>query len=140
MPLSSTLTSTVAPSTVIDDGVRFAKGIISTLCTALELLPAASEIDHVIAYIPDLNGPVALGVGDRAPSLLSTAEASPKATSVMRPVAAILISAGIVSSGGSSSLLGSVPPAYSSRLLMPSPSASPEASEASSGSKPLAVS
>ena len=83
-----------------------------------------------------MNGPDALAVGVRAPSLRSVAVASPSATSVIRPVAPILMSAGIVSSGGNSSLVGSVPAAYSSALVNPSPSRSPSASEASFGSKP----
>ena len=90
----------------------------------------------MIKVKPDLNGPVALGVGDSSPSFKSTADAVPMGTSVMRPDAPMLISAGIVSSGGNSSLVGSVPASYSSRLVNPSPSRSPLASEASFGSKP----
>ena len=52
----------------------------------------------------------------------------------------MLMSAGIVNAGGNSSLVGSVPAAYSSALVKPSPSKSVSASVASSGSRPLFVS
>ena len=119
-----------------EDGVKLARGIISTVWTALDVLPAASETLHVINVNPDLNGPVALGDGESSPSFKSTAVAVPISTSVILPVAPMLISAGIVSSGGNSSLVGSVPASYSSRLVNPSPSKSPLASEGSFGSNP----
>ena len=114
--------------------------MISTFCIAVDALPAASETVQVISVIPDLNGPAALAVGVNSPSFWSTAEATPRSTAVIRPVAAMLMSAGIVNTGGNSSLVGSVPAAYSSAFVKPSPSKSVTASVASFGSKPLLVS
>ena len=85
--------------------------------------------------MPGAKGPRLSAVGISSPSSASSALASPRSTLVKAPSESAKTSTGAVTTGATSSEFGSLFSKYSSRLLRPSPSASPSASAASFGSK-----
>jgi len=73
--------------------------VMVTVCVAVPVLPTASVALQVIVWTPTVKGPESFVTGTRLPSTRSVAEALPKATTVVAPLASAVISIGAVTVG-----------------------------------------